>query len=252
MFFLKIINSKYTFCDDFDFSSLKKLYLFDNEVHVWCALCVQERSHIDELALALSGNEHLTAKQYFFQKDQEHFVIAHGILRKMLGKYLNIQTNQVKFYYGANGKPLVKEMVDGKSLSFNMSYSQGLILYAFTWDRRIGVDIEHISPMSDAEEISQRFFSHHENISLRTIPKSERLEAFYNCWTRKEAFLKATGEGLSRSLDSFDVSLVPGEPAQLIYVKGDPLEASRWSLWSLITVPDFVGTLAVEKIDISS
>ena len=236
-----------TVFDYFKFYSQGELLLSSDEVHVWQAFFDQEESHINELARTLSKDEQLKAKRFYFQKDRTRFVVTHGILRKILGRYLNIEAKRLKFSYGSHGKPAIGGLTDGHSLCFNMSHSHGLALFAFTWSRRVGVDVECVRPMPDAEEIAQRFFSPQENAVFRTVPASKKLEAFFNCWTRKEAFLKAIGDGLSRSLDSFEVSLFPGEPAQLLGVGGDPLEASRWHLRALAPAHGYVGAFVVER-----
>lgn len=236
-----------TVFDDFAFYSQGELSLSSDEVHVWRAFLEQEESHINELARTLSENELLKAKSFYFQKDQRRFVVTHGILRKILGWYLNIEPKRLKFSYGRHGKPTLTGVTDGHSLCFNMSHSHSLALFAFTWGRKIGVDVEYVRSMPDAEEIADRFFSPQENAVFRRVPAGKKLEAFFNCWTRKEAFLKAVGDGLSRSLDSFEVSLFPGEPAQLLGVGGDPLEASRWHLRALAPAHGYVGAFVVER-----
>ena len=236
-----------TVFDDFEFYSQGDLSLSSDEVHVWRAFFDREESHFNELAQTLSEDERLKAKRFYFQKDQRRFVVTHGILRNILGRYLNIEPKRLKFSYGHHGKPTLIGVTDGHSLCFNISYSNGLALFAFTWGRKVGVDVEYVRPMPDAEEIAQRFFSPRENAVFRTVPAGKKLEAFFNCWTRKEAFLKAIGDGLSRSLDSFEVSLFPGEPAQLLCVGGDPLEASRWRLRALAPAHGYVSAFVVER-----
>ena len=233
--------------DDFEFYSRGELLLSSDEVHVWRAFLEREESHFNKLARTLSENEQLKAKRFYFQKDRKRFVVTHGILRKIIGRYLNIEPKGLKFSYGSHGKPTIGGLTDGHSLCFNMSHSHGLALYAFTWARRVGVDVECVRPMPDAEEIAERFFSPRENAVFRTVPAGKKLEAFFNCWTRKEAFLKAVGDGLSRSLDSFEVSLAPGEPARLLCVRGDSLEASRWHLLELAPAHGYAGALVVER-----
>ena len=128
-----------------------------------------------------------------------------------------------------------------------MSHSEGLALYGFTRDHEIGVDIEHIYDIPEMEQIAEQFFSVRENAVFHGLPESKRKEAFFNCWTRKEAFIKAVGDGLSRSLDSFEVSLLPGKPAHLLCVGNDPLEASRWHLRELTPAHGYTGALVVER-----
>ena len=236
-----------TVFDDFAFYSQGELSLSSDEVHVWQAFLEREESHFNELARTLSENERLKAKRFYFQKDQRRFVVTHGILRNILGRYLNVEPKRLKFSYGRHGKPTLTGVTDGHSLCFNMSHSHSLALFAFTWGRKIGVDVEYVRSMPDAEEIADRFFSPRENAVFRTVPAGKKLETFFNCWTRKEAFLKAIGDGLSRSLDSFEVSLFPGEPARLLCVGGDPLEASRWHLRALAPAHGYVGAFVAER-----
>jgi len=139
-------------------------------------------------------------------------------------------------------------MRDG-ALRFNLAHSHELAVYAFTRGCEVGIDLEHVRPLTDAEEIAGRFFSTRENAEFRSLPESFKLEAFYNCWTRKEAYLKATGDGLGRALDTFDVSLCPEAPVALLRVKGDQSEISRWSLWTLAPGSEYVAALAAERDD---
>ena len=221
--------------------------LSSDEVHVWQAFLDREESQLNELAQTLSENELLKAMRFYFQKDKRRFVVTHGILRNILGRYLNVEPNRLKFSYGRHGKPTLTGVTDGHSLCFNISHSHSLALFAFAWGRKIGVDVEYVRSMPDAEEIADRFFSSRENAVFRTVPAGKKLEAFFNCWTRKEAFLKAIGDGLTRSLDSFEVSLFPGKPARLLCVGGDPLEASRWRLRALTPAHGYVGAFVVER-----
>jgi len=233
--------------DDFEFYSQGELSLSDGEVHVWRAFLHEVEPHLHALAQTLSADERHKAERFYFERDRKRFVSSHGILRKILGRYLRLEPNRLKFLYGSHGKPTLGGTTDGHSLCFNMSHSHDLAIFAFTWGRRIGVDVEYVRPMPDSEEITEHFFSPQENAVFRAVPASRKLETFFNCWTRKEAFLKAVGDGLSRFLDSFDVSLVPGEPARLLCVEGDPLEASRWHLRALAPAHGYVGAFVVER-----
>jgi len=230
---------------DFEFYSQNDLSLSSDEVHVWRVFLKREESHFNELARTLSEDELVKAKRFYFEQDQRRFVLSHGILRMILGRYLKVKPNSLKFSYGRYGKPSLH--TDGHSLCFNMSHSNSLALFAFVWHRRVGIDVEYVRPMPDSEEIIEHFFSPRENVLFRAVPASKKLEVFFNYWTCKEAFLKATGDGLSRSLDSFEVYLAPREPPRLLSVKGDVQEASRWFLWGFVPAPGYVGALAIEK-----
>lgn len=229
-----------------EFSCQDKLLLSNDEVHVWHFFFDREEPHISELELTLSEDELFKAERFYFQKDKQRFVIAHGILRKILGKYLNCEPGQLNFSYGSYGKPTINGMTEGNTLCFNMSHSHGLCLFAFTRNRKVGVDVEKICPLPNAEEIVKNYFSHTEILEFIMVPAHQKIDAFYNCWTRKEAFLKATGDGLNRSLDSFEVSLAPGKPVQLLNENINHTASSRWSLFELNPAPCFVGALAVE------
>jgi 4'-phosphopantetheinyl transferase len=136
--------------------------------------------------------------------------------------------------------------MNDKTFRFNSADSNELALFAFTRNREIGVDIEYIRTISEIEKMALGTFSPNENSEFRFLSADEKLEGFFNCWTRKEAFIKAIGEGLYYELDKFDVTLTPGRPARLLRVEGDRKEASRWTLHSFVPAPGYVAALAVE------
>ena len=167
----------------------------------------------------------------------------------ILGRYLGVHPRKLHFFYGANGKPELATVAGDETLRFNLSHSDGLALLAVTRGRQIGVDLERIRKDLAGEQIAARFFSPRETAELHAVPGNAKPAAFFNCWARKEAFIKATGEGLSCPLDLFDVSLVPGEPAALLSVRGDSQEASRWALRELMAGSGYAAALAVEGDD---
>ncbi len=157
--------------------------------------------------------------------------------------------DHLRFYYGPQGKPKLDKETAGEALRFNVTHTQGLALYAVANGREVGIDVERIRPELVDGDFAERFFSPREVAALRMLPVGLRPEAFFNCWTRKEAYAKARGDGLSLPLKQFDVSLAPREPAALLSTKGDPLEAARWSLSALHPGPGYVAALAVEGHD---
>lgn len=225
------------------------LILLDDQVHVWQARLEQPPDVVDWLAQTLSPDELTRAERFHFARDRRRFVVSRGVLRTILGRYLRIDPHQVQFRYSARGKPYLAEGMRDDTLRFNLAHSHELAVYAFTRKREIGIDLERVRPLTDAEEIAGRFFSTRENAEFRSLPENLKLEAFYNCWTRKEAYMKATGDGLGRALDTFDVSLLPGAPAALLHVDGDRAEAARWSLRTLAPDPEYVAALAAERDD---
>lgn len=224
----------------------ESLILTNDEVHVWRAALDQDPSQINSLLRTLSEDEQARAERFYFQFDRERFIVARGALREILGVYLNRAAKSVSFRYGPHGKPALARDSGGNAIHFNASHSHGVALYAITRGREVGIDLEFIRENLEIDELAERFFSQREIATLRELPVNLRKYAFFLCWTRKEAYIKARGEGLSLALDQFDVSLIPGEPAALLRTQADPDEALRWSLRELSIDPGYVSALAVE------
>jgi len=217
-----------------------------NEVHVWRASLDEFSPQRDNFLRTLAAEEQTRAERFYFQIDSERFINAHGILRAILGLYLNRAPECLSFCYSSYGKPALTRESGGDAIRFNMSHSRGVALYAVTRDREIGVDLEFIRSDLEVEQIAERFFSRSEIAALRALPTDLQKYAFFLCWTRKEAYIKARGEGLSLPLNQFDVSLIPGEPAELLSTQPDSNEAVGWSLKELTLGPGYVAALAVE------
>ncbi len=222
------------------------LTLTTNEVHLWHATLDDRLS--ESLRPFLCDDEVLRADRFHFAKDRNHYIVARGLLRKLLAAYLGVGSAELEFIYTAKGKPFLKENRRG-SINFNLAHSHERAIYAFSHGRELGVDLEFIREDLADEKIAERFFSPCEIETLRTVPAELRKQAFFDCWTRKEAYIKARGEGLSMPLDEFDVSLAPGEPAALLKNHKDPEEVSRWRIQSVPVVPGYVAALVVEGHD---
>ncbi|MGB8681806.1 MAG: 4'-phosphopantetheinyl transferase superfamily protein [Candidatus Binatus sp.] len=225
----------------------ERLSLAGNAVHVWRASLDQRSSQADGFLNTLDDDERSRAGRFYFSRDRERFIVARGVLRALLGRYLNRAPESLAFSYNTHGKPALDSESD--AIRFNLSHSHGTALYAVTRGREIGVDLEFIRCDLEAEQIAERFFSHREIATLRALPLSLRKYAFFLCWTRKEAYIKARGDGLSMPLDQFDVSLIPGEPAALLSTQPDRGEAVRWSLWNLTPASGYAAALAAEGRD---
>ena len=218
-----------------------------DEVHVWRAGLGVAPSQLETLSAILSVDEKKRAERFHFKEDRGEFIAGRVLLRILLGRYVQRAPSQLQFSYGPSGKPRLAG--EDPSLRFNLSHSHGLALYAFIRGRELGVDLEWMKRNADAEKIAERFFSAQEVVTLRALPAREKEKAFFDCWTRKEAYIKAKGDGLTAPLDGFSVSLSPGEPAALLNVKDDPAEVSRWSLRELDPGPGYAAALAVEGND---
>ena len=226
-----------------------ELILQPGEVHVWRASLELEASRLRDLLPTLSTHEQGRAERFHFARDRGHFIAAHGLLRAILGRYLRVGPGQLRFGYGLHGKPVLKMEPGGGALRFNMSHSHGLALYAVAADREVGIDVEQIRSDVEPRRVADQFFSPGEVAALLALPTHLQRVAFFNCWTRKEAYIKAKGKGMSLPLQGFEVSLVPGEPAALLKTCGDPAEAGRWSLRALEPGPGYVGAVAAEGRD---
>lgn len=225
------------------------LTLPGDEVHVWRASLDLPASRVQELAQALSADERTRASRFRFERDRRRFIASHGILRAILGRYLDVEPARLQFCHGPYGKPALAETPNGSTLCFNMSHSHEFALYAITRNGEVGVDLENIRPVPDAEQIARRFFSGRENAAFQAVPTDLKHKVFFTCWVRKEAYVKARGDGLSLPLDQFDVSLTPGEPARLLDTRFDSQEASRWSLYDVTPGPGYVAAVAVQGPD---
>jgi 4'-phosphopantetheinyl transferase len=220
--------------------------LGSDEVHVWRASLDESAPRIDDFLHTLATDEQMKAARFYFQKDRVRFITAHGVLRAILGRYLNRAPKCLSFSYSSYGKPALAGESRRDAIRFNMSHSNGMALYAVARDREVGIDLEFMRDDLEVEQIAERFFSRQETETLRALPTDLRKYAFFLCWTRKEAYIKARGEGLSLPLDRFDVSLIPGKPAALLNTRPDSREALRWSLRELTLAPAYVSALAVE------
>ena len=227
----------------------KTLILASNAVHVWRASLHVSTSYLNTLEGTLTADERARAERFYFQKHRERFIAGRGLLRNILSRYLDKAPDQLRFCYNSYGKPSLTKETGAEELSFNLSHSHEMALYAVTRRREIGIDIEYFRPDVEAEKLAERFFSPREAAVLRALPEHLRKEGFFNCWTRKEAYIKAEGEGMSIPLSAFDVSLTPGEPVALLRGQKHPQETSRWSLQALNPAPGYAAALAVKGHD---
>jgi 4'-phosphopantetheinyl transferase len=224
----------------------EKLELPENEAHVW-------RANLDTLPAPEQVREELLARdeverarRFRFERDRRRFVAGRSLLRLLLAAYLHTNPGEISFDYSPRGKPSLAGNHAASGIRFNVSHSHEIGLFAFVRSREIGIDVERIRRDFDASAIADRFFSPREREALGQLPPALRHEAFFHCWTRKEAFVKAKGGGLSLALDQFDVSLDPRQPAQLLGTRPDPEERSRWSLSALDVDPAYPAALVVE------
>ena len=221
------------------------LVLGPGEIHVWAVSLDPAPERVELMGRSLAADEWERAKRFRFEKHRRQYVVGRGALRTLLAAYTGTRPELVRFHYGPRGKPFLASPEAG-GLQFNLSNSDELALVGLVLGPEIGVDVEYLKPMPDCDQISERFFSESERRVLRSIPFPAKEEAFFNCWTRKEAYLKAVGEGLAAPLDSFDVTLAPGEPPRMLTLEGDAERAARWFFQHFRPAPDYVGAVAIE------
>jgi 4'-phosphopantetheinyl transferase len=218
------------------------LSLPDDEIHVWRIFLNRFTESCPELWRLLSPLEKERARKFHFTRDRERFIVAHGCMRKILGSYLRVSGESLVFYLNSYGKPFLEAAYH---LDFSLAHSGEIALLAVTRNKRIGVDIEQIRPLDDYASIAKHTFSKKESTTLLSLPEDLHLPAFFACWTRKEAFIKATGEGLSHPLDQFDVSVRPEVLEVDLNTGPDVEEAAPWSIQSLYPGNGYIGALAV-------
>jgi 4'-phosphopantetheinyl transferase len=223
------------------------LNLNRNQVDVWRVSIKASSDSVQQAESILSADETQRAGRFRFDADRYRFTISRVALRDVLSRYLHCEPRQIDLTIGEYGKPTV----DSKpSLDFNLSHSGDHALIAVARERKVGVDVEHFRDDLEVEKIARRFFSEKENAELISLPSNRQRTGFFNCWTRKEAYIKAHGLGLSLPLDSFDVSLTPNEPAVLRATRSNPQEASQWTLLSLDVEDRYAGAVAVDGVDL--
>jgi len=215
-----------------------------DDVHVWRAALDVEPRRMALLLPLLTPEERTRAARFRLARDRDRFIAGRARLRLLLGRYLAVPPAEIRFRLGPHGKPALEWPARRIDLRFNMSRSSGVALYALAVGREVGVDVERVTAAD--EQVAETAFAPAEMTTLRELPPSLRTDAFFACWTRKEAFVKARGDGLSFPLDRCEVSLAPHMPAALLAVRDDPAEAGRWSLHSLRPSDGYAAAVAVE------
>lgn len=217
-----------------------------DEVHVWCTILDRPRSEVQDLEMVLSADEHLRALRFRVPKDRDRFIVARGLLRLMIGCYLDHDPAQLRFRYGRHGKPMLAGEFRSDIPRFNLAHSNGMGLYAFARDREVGVDLEWLRPHPMDAQVAERYLSHREKECLGDVPCSERHKVLLRSWTRREAYIKARGEDLSFLLRLSHLAFVPGEPVGIVSTDEESRQRPRWFLMDLDVPPEYVAALVVE------
>lgn len=219
--------------------------LQDDVVHVWRASLSVTDGCGGRWWWTLAPEERARAARFRRRDDRKRFVTGRALLREILAGYLDEDPRALHFGYGPHGKPRLPDASGRDRLHFNVSHSHEMILYAIAGGRDVGVDVEYQRRELADARVAQRFFSELECASLRALPAGLWEESFFRCWTRKEAYVKATGRGLDVDLKSFAVSVAPGVPAAVVWAREDAEGGSSWSLRDLALDPGYIAALAV-------
>ena len=228
---------------DSSFQIESPLALPEDEVQLWRVDLGEVGADESRWQRVLSSDETARASRFHFARDRQRFVAARALLRIILAGYLETDAASLSFSYSKKEKPSLGSAHAGSDIRFNVTHSGGVALLAFARSREIGVDVEQVRRDFDPGAIARRYFSTHEQNQLAGLPAEQKVEAFFRCWTRKEAYIKATGDGLSLPLSQFDVSLAPGDGSALLATRPDGSEAGSWLLQEVSAGPGYVAAL---------
>jgi 4'-phosphopantetheinyl transferase len=219
--------------------------LLSGDLHVWTVALDQPPTPLNLLARTLSADELERAGKFRFPRDRDRFMTARAMLRAILARYLGRDPVSVAFTYGPQGKPAVHGSAGEIELGFNLTHSEDLALIAVTYGRPVGVDLEGVRPFEDVKDVPARIFSPRELAEFQSLAPSHRATAFFSAWTRKEAFVKATGLGFSTEVAEVEVTFAPGQPARLVRLHGTTEAVTGWTLRELIAPPRYAAAVAL-------
>jgi 4'-phosphopantetheinyl transferase len=222
-----------------------RVHFAGDEIHVYRVFLDQPERRVHALKAILAPGERSRAQRFHFERDRQRYVVGRASLRMLLARYTGAQPQSLEFQYGRHGKPELAAPRQTSPLSFNLAHSERMALYAVTRRQAVGIDVERIRPLLQLARMAERYFAVEERAALRGLTVPARRVAFFTCWTRKEAYMKALGLGMSIPLDSFAVSVAPTDPARLLHITGSIEDAARWSLYALTPDSGFVATVAV-------
>lgn len=218
-----------------------------NKVDIWKIPLDAAKYDLSACFTALDAKEQARAQRFVFEHIRQRFIMSHYALRKILGDYLALKPEAIHYEFSQRNKPFVADAQNPNDLQFNLSHSQDFAIVGITHNVSIGVDVEYREKTLDYLALAQRFFAKEEIESLLQLEPSEQRQGFFNCWTRKEAFIKAIGQGLHYSLKKFAVSLTPGQPAHIIRIEPELANGNQWTLCGFEPQSDYVAAFACQQ-----
>ena len=224
-------------------SSLDQKILKAEEIDIWSFSLNCDPSAVSRSFRLLSPDEKQKADRFRFEKDRDRYVVARGSLRRIIGSYLGLQPDQIRFSYNRFGKPFIDDQ--NVSIRFNVSHSRDIALIAVTSGKEVGIDIEFVDDGLDVLTTAKCIFSQTETSILEKLPSDLRTRAFFKAWTSKEAYLKALGKGFSDESRQFPVSILMDEQ-KFVFITNDGHRSRKWSLMSLPSGRNYSSALVVE------
>ncbi|HXD11351.1 MAG TPA: 4'-phosphopantetheinyl transferase superfamily protein [Anaerolineales bacterium] len=220
--------------------------LTGSDLHVWCASLIGSADELARYESMLAQDEKARAGRFYFERDRDRYIFGRGILRTLLGGYLRLSPDQINFTYEPDGKPAVEHISPEHKLQFNLAHSNAWAVYIFGWDRLVGIDIEHIRPLQDANHFAGQYYTARESELINSLSGDEKWATFYKIWTCKEAFLKAKGTGLTVPINHAEISLQTSNSAHLASIDGDTEQAAVWRLEIFNPIANYQAAIAVE------
>lgn len=221
--------------------------LGENELHIWHARLSDLADQLPRLGALLCPEERARAGRFYFERDRNAFILSRAILRSLLGEYCRIPADKIAFGYGPRGKPVVHVPAGCSPVEFNVSHSHGMAVYAIARDCPVGIDVEYVREVKEADGIVTGQFAPEEISAYRALSTAAKQRGFFHLWTRKEAYIKALGEGLGHPLDRFAVSLEPGA-ARFLRIDSAPDRENDWMLRDLALDPSYIAAVAVRGV----
>ena len=219
----------------------------ESDIQVWCASLNASPEDLSRHLALLSPDEKTRADRFHFERDRSRYIAGRGLLRLLLGNYLGLEPAGIRFEYGLHGKPALAGQGGTRRLEFNLSNSNEMAVYGFSWDAPLGIDIEYVRPLPDMDDFARRFFTPAECELIHSLSIQEKQDAFFRLWTCKEAYLKANGSGLAIPLDQVGVAFTAGTDATLIFMDGGPQPDGQWQLQLFTPVPAYQAALAFNR-----
>lgn len=220
--------------------------LTGSDLHIWSAALSGSADDLEHFHSLLAVDEKARAERFYFERDRDRYIVGRGILRTLLASYLNMEASKIPIAYGPHRKPVLQLSQTDKTLHFNLAHSNEWAAYVFGWDRPVGIDLEHIRPLPDVDDLVQRFFSPRESTLIRSLSGGQKWDSFFQIWTCKEAILKAYGSGLTTPLDQFEIFVGAEGAVTTTSLTEDSAQLANWKIQIFELIPGYKSAISVK------